>query len=384
MLNDLKIDKEIAYINNVPYTVGTSIYDIVKLGDRGEKVDYVKVTSGGDIHKISNGCYFFKDVFSDHFQLKIKDIVGGVYYETRFFFVFRSDGTVQNISSSIPRENKKYVIKGINGIKDVYNIALDTSCVLRDNDSKLVLWTAWMPSSIVTTLEGSQVKLYAHPSTPHVKSGAILTDKALYYIESGIDSIAFPDNLTPDDIKDIQVITDSNLFLLTNDGKVYAIGRNGYNQRGTAKKLKPDEWNQIEYPERIKQIATGNIPGLFAVSESGNLYYHGYNERGYYPFTGRKSNISKPMKILEDVASLWWINNPQGKTMKSFELGNMLLFLDNEGVLRKLVNRHTWKDVELAKKYPTMIPSNIYGKLFPNLIMNKEMLLSFIGYKCIS
>ena len=82
---------------------------------------------------------------------------------------------------------------------------------------------------------------------------------------------------------------------------------------------------------------------------------------------------------------MWWVNNPQGKTMKSFELENMLLLLDNKGVLRRLVNKHTWGgDVELAKKYPTMIPSNVYEKLFPNLIMDKEMLSSFIRYKCIS
>jgi len=390
MLNDLKTDRGIAYINDVPYMVrNTSVYDIVRLGNRGEKIDYAVVFKDG-IHKIVNGCYFYKQHGSENdFELKADNIVGGVYRDSNNVFVFRSYGAVENVIADPSAEDRKVPILWIDGIKDVYNIVPTRYCILRDNNNKLVFWSSAIPSASTGDYKGNQIKLHTFdtrspvPGSEHV---VFLTDETLYSgrPSDGFETLSFPNNVSPDDIKDIQVVAEANIFLLTNDGKVYSIGKNGYNQRGTAKKVKPGEWNQIEYPEPIKQIAAGTVPGLFALSENGDLYYHGYNEGGYYPVTGRKSNISKPMKIIDNVNSLWMVRIYGRRSREAVESGNMLLFLDNEGVLKRLMDRRDKEDnIDVLKEYPSMIPSNIYKKLTPDLVMNKEMMSAFMRYNCV-
>jgi len=388
MLNDLKIDKGIAYINDIPYIVGPSLHDIVRVGDRGEKVDYAVFPEDDGVHKVSNGSYFLKRLGQNNFDLITEGIVGGIYCGIDWFFVFRPEGTTQNIlgSSSSYEETP---IEGINGIKNVYNIVPKRYCILEDNDGKLVLWSSMSPSKVIADYKGSHIKLHTF-DTRSVRFGqedvVFLTDEALYYGKpaDGFDLISLPNGVTPDDIKDFQVIAENNIFFLTNDGRVYARGKNGYNQRGTTKKLKLEEWNQIEYPEPIKQIAASSVPGLFALSEDGNLYYHGYNEGSYYPITDRKSNISKPMKILDNVSSLWMIKDFGRGGMKNFKTSNMFLFLDNDGILKKLINSSSRdSNVELLKQHSVILPSEIYRKLVPGLVMNKEMLSAFIRHECL-
>ena len=387
MLNSVRMDKRIAYMNGIPYGVNAlSLYDIVKLGDKGEKIDYA-IVSGEGIHKIVNNRYLYKDIYKGDFELRADNIVGAVYQDSDCVYVFRPDGTVQNVITTIS-SGEKISINGINGIKNVYNVVPKSYCILRDNDNKLMLWSSRIPFGSTGNYKGSYIKLHAY-DTLSIKPGeedvVFLTDETLYRGKplKGFNPIPLPSGITPDDVKDIQVVANNNVFLLDNDGRVYSMGKNGYNQRGTTKKLKVSEWNQIEYPEKIKQIAVGNVPGIFALSENGNLYYHGYNERGYYLITGRKSNISKPTKILDNVDSLWMVRVFGGKLRDSREASNMLLFFDNEGTLKRLMDgAKREEDRWLIKPQPIMLPFKIYDRLIPDLIMNRKMLLAYVGYKC--
>ena len=121
------------------------------------------------------------------------------------------------------------------------------------------------------------------------------------YNRCNLYPVLLPGGVDPDDVKDMKPLAYSNIFLLTNDGEVYSLGKNTYYQRGTTKKLKPNRWNRIEYPEPIKRIEVLNWarhPGLFALSESGNLYYHGYNEKGFIPGV-KKNQLQTPIIIAE-------------------------------------------------------------------------------------
>ena len=389
MLNEIKYSdyspNNIVYINGVPYLVGTSITDLERLGNKGEVIKYATKTIDGDIHKIVGDKYYVKDILYDEFHLKEDNVVGGVFSRDRGMFLFKPDGTIELKNDEYPETLK---IKGINGIKNVYNVFPFANCVIQDKDGDLFYWTWSFPSELQSTLKGKEIKKFAFHMDP-VKGGgsaAVLTDKLLYHIGFHIkfSRLDLPDGLSPDDIKDIQVIANSNIFLLDNNGKVYARGKNGYNQRGTTKKLKVDSWNEIEYPEKIKQIAAGNVPGLFALSENGNLYYHGYNENGYYPMTNRKSNISKPMKVMEGITSLWMIRPSVSHQGVPGRESDILLFLDEEGTLKRLTNLRVWDgDKEMGVHHPTMAPISLYKKLSSSLVMNKKMLSQLIGYECI-
>jgi len=133
----------------------------------------------------------------------------------------------------------------------------------------------------------------------HLSHASMLLDKL--YEGLLVYHVPLPKDVSPDDVKELLSPHFNNLFLLTNGGKVYSIGKNTYNQRGTTKKLKPDEWNEIEYPEKIKQIDYINtLPGLFALSESGNLYYHGKKgEELSKILKGVKT--SSPVKIMQGI-----------------------------------------------------------------------------------
>jgi len=163
----------------------------------------------------------------------------------------------------------------------------------------------------------------------------------------------------PKDIASIKLTSLGNIFLLTNKKEVYVIGGNGYYQCGVSKKHDTFTWNKIKYPEPIKQIETVyNIPGLFALSENGNLYYHGYNEGSYYPITNRKSNVSKPLKIMEGVDGIIGDTN--------------IVFQNNIPV--RLLNAPSKKCVVFAK--------DIFNNVYSRLRYTKSFIHRLISLSC--
>jgi len=148
----------------------------------------------------------------------------------------------------------------------------------------------------VVTDEGCFLSMYT--STPFKSCGnelrPISKPPKLY-------KLLLPEGISPDNISQIEKGGESTLFLLTKDGRLYSIGENTYNLRGTKDTIKPDEWNEIKYPEPIKQIEVS--PGarlsgarLFAISESGDLYVHGENFQG----VSSQDIIPSPIKIISD------------------------------------------------------------------------------------
>jgi len=160
--------------------------------------------------------------------------------------------------------------------------------------SKSVVYTSSIPAyytdAFVTDEGLFHVLEYSHAFRQfyrHIKGDPIISHKL--YGQFFIYNIDLPERVSPDDIEEILAPHYSNLFLLDKQGKVYSIGENDYYQRGMRKHLNPRKWNQIEYPEPIKQIHYGKSPGLFALSKSGNLYYHGYNK--YSRFTTERVHV---------------------------------------------------------------------------------------------
>jgi len=132
----------------------------------------------------------------------------------------------------------------------------------------------------------------------HLSHASMLLDKL--YEGLLIYRIPLPEDVNPDDVKELLSPHFNNLFLLTNEGRVYAIGKNTYYQRGTKEELNPSEWNEIEYPEKIKQIDYAPSPGLFALSENGNLYYHGDKNGGFFDVS-ESARIYSPIRVAQDI-----------------------------------------------------------------------------------
>jgi len=320
----------IVYINDTPYHVANgsvigasyrTVDFLVRLGDRGEKVDCAVVLyniekPNFNTFKITQGCCY-AGWNGEDYDLIRDDIVEGVFerLRNRLSLIQRNGKVTTYEFPHFDRVVNSYYLGQANNIKKVYPTR-DTYAILQDAANNLFIWKEDYSASDMVQIPGKEVRLMVSTRTDPSggtlhKADLVLTDEGLFLFHGsryGVSSrkIDFPKTVHPDNIKAIETFTIHNIFLLTNDGRVYATGENDYYQRGSKKKLDTDSWNEIKYPEKIKQLGISyQKPGLFALSESGNLYYHGYNEGSYYPITGRKSNISKPMKILEGIKSIW-------------------------------------------------------------------------------
>jgi len=227
-------------------------------------------------------------------------------------------------------------------VVDSYSLGNRLFTVLKTDDNELYMWQPLHKGrksqykDILYKIPGKEIKNISHSilydeSVPIYYTDAFLTDEGLFHIarlpqgnknihsylnespsfqhsiykKFAIYPVDLPEKVTPDDIKQIISPPYNNLFLLTNDGEVYAIGKNTYCQRGTNDTLDPFVWNKIKYPDKIDRIECARpSPGLFAISESGDLYYHGYNENARYEFTGRKTNIAYPRKVKSNVSHI--------------------------------------------------------------------------------
>lgn len=225
-------------------------------------------------------------------------------------------------------------------VVDSYSLSNRLFTILKTDDNELYIWQPlhkgkkFQYKDILHKIPGKEIKNISHSilydkGVPIYYTDAFLTDEGLFHIarlpqgtrnihsylntspsfqhsiykKFVIYSVNLPEKVTPDDVKQIISPPYNNLFLLTNDGEVYAIGKNTYYQRGTNDTLDPFVWNKIKYPDKIDRIECARpSPGLFAISESGDLYYHGYNENARYKFTGRKTNITYPRKVKSDVS----------------------------------------------------------------------------------
>jgi len=389
----------VIYFNDIPYYVSEDS-GLVQIGDKGKHIKFFMLSESlgsGHAYKLEDDKFFVApyNVGSKDLEFDIKsDNVIGVGVLDSFFVLFKKDGTIQDAY----KPDKEYYLDEINGIKDVYNPGDCDICIIRDSSDKLYFLSV---SADLFPVEGSKVlKLEYHRRLSNESSryttAAILTDKKLLFTSSISETASYPflgkvnplkplkgnrplllmwevplpSDISPHDIKSMRLSHKSNLFLLTNDGKVYSIGKNGYNQRGTTKKLKPDEWNQIQYPEKIVSIeSTYDKPGLFALSENGNLYYHGYNEGSYYPITNRKSNVSKPLKIAENIKSIWVSNMSLSYFYDTGE--NLISISDNEGNVSILSVKHK---PSLQVSFPLL------KDLRKGIVYNKNMLSTLLNH----
>ena len=365
---------DIIYINDTPYAIDTSYDRLLKVGNRGDHIKSMGYISG-NFYKLINDTLV--KVRGDNIISSVKG-VQSVLYDSKdkvcifikgkkVYQYFDRTGNIRDVDS--------LTIDGI--VSRAFHPISGKNAVLEMSNGKLYFFYL-EPLLQTCELPGSKCylyKQYAPKFTEYNKSKYILlTDKGLYglkyhvnipgiahfpieegnkkslngdmdiYLNGDMDiyELPLPDNISPEDIKDIDTgYKYDTLFVLINDGKVYSLGKNTYYQRGTTKKLDPHKWNQIEYPEPIKQIWAAHFPGLFAVSESGNLYYHGYNEGGYYLFTERKSNVSKPLKIAENVDSIFPLLS------KVYGGGNKrddcFCYFDRQGVPRILAGKNFLK-----------------------------------------
>ena len=338
-MNKIEIFKNsqdnIVYINDAPYyEILREIDSLVRIGSRGEQIKSAGIY-GGSVFKVTDDNKCFVGRYNKDFRLLKEDVVGAFVSNNQKLILLTPNGKIFAYDIKTPKLSFKYEdnMKELNNIDNVYTFDKSPYVVIQDKQKGLFLWDGEKAFQTIkisgnTVLGRTSFHYPSHDFSTHF----ILTDGGLYVFrpsskQGGIPSyiskskeksarlssnqvefheIPLPEGISPSDISDMKIFNITNLFLLTNEGKVYSIGRNGYYQRGTTKKLKIDKWNEIKYPEKIKQIARiGGLPILFALSENGNLYYHGYNEGSYYPITGRKSNVSKPLKIAENIKSVW-------------------------------------------------------------------------------
>jgi len=196
----------------------------------------------------------------------------------------------------------------------------------------------------------------------HLNHASMLLDKL--YEGLLIYRVPLPENVSPDDVKELLSPHFNNLFLLTNEGKVYAIGKNTYYQRGTKEKLDPSEWNEIKYPEKIKQIDYTSSPGLFALSEDGNLYYHGDKNRGYLGLSKSARNYS-PVRITQGI--------------KGFKTGvKNIFFIDNH----ELPISFRWKNSHEASWDKLEFDMEAFKAMKDDVVITREGLSRLVSSIC--
>ena len=113
---------------------------------------------------------------------------------------------------------------------------------------------------------------------------------------------------------------------------------------------------------------------MFALSESGNLYYHGYNENGFYPITKHESNIDSPVKVMDNV-----------QFVISGHVEGLFAF-DKEGVPYyipcTLDNRVLYdKDLLSSLDKPVIHPT-LFKNILPDLNPSFSVLRKFIDINC--
>jgi len=418
-MNKIEIFKNsqdnIVYINDAPYyEIFRETDSLVRIGSRGEQIKSAGVYEGS-VFKVTDNNKCFVGRYNKDFRLLKEDVVGAFVNNSQELILLTPDGKIFAYDIKTPKLSFKYEdnMKGLHNIDNVYTFDRSPYVVIQDRQKGLFLWdgeralqTIKIPGN--TVLDRTSFYYPSHGFSTHF----VLTDEGLYvfcpsnkqggvplYIsKSGEESthlsssqvkfykIPLPEGISPSDVSGMEISNITNLFLLTNDGKVYSVGKNGYYQRGTTKKLKIDEWNEIKYPEKMKQIASIiTYPILFALSENGNLYYHGYNENGYYPVTGRKSNVSKPLKIAENIKSVW----ASGISL-SFPLNNAkhiethpVFLVDNNGdfymIPHKFLAGRKHNLIESPKKvYPVVM----YNLLRNDLLFTPNMISVMVKNNC--
>ena len=435
--------KGIFYLNDTPYIYGVHVNprfsgDIIKIGNKGERINSVifwSVWRGGEFQsrgiKVANNSCYSTDFQTEDppesipFKFLMDDIVGAVPIGRSEISLIKPDGTVIDTDMQNLKSFDESHISGINHVKNFFNLSGRGYGILQDGKDRLFLWEGEHGINESFQIPGKDVKqiLTGYDKQSEKYVDYILTDKGLFlnlHFETPVPSFLAPDdeekpakltsesyrlyeiplpkNISPDNIKEISCIDMNNLFLLTDNGEVYAIGKNNYSQRGTSEELKIYEWNKIKYPEKIKQLASV-IPspygdgGLFALSESGNLYYHGYNRDGYYPIVGEKSTVNEPLKIAENIESIW-----QFERQKEPDIMGKLLA--NEGLLRMvstifLLNRSGDLSILPTKAMMTnriedliirsaseAYPIKLYREFFSDLIFSPNMVKAVAEVGC--
>ena len=415
------LSKDIIYINDTPYYVGNLKNNyLVKLGYKGDKITSAafwpsdsSIRGQSEIgFKVVNNAGF--QVFADSQSVFIEeDVIGGLYRPYHGVVFVRPDGEVLTYALGDFSPTGSYRLEQVDGIKNYYAPSGKHYAILQDNKNRLFLWSGGVEiAGGSVRIPGSKVNHIFYDVAPQSFSYYyfVLTDEGLYnyhnskalilpYLtENSIASVShsllshqhqivLPESIDIDNIKDITTVPMSNLFLLTNDGKVYSIGKNGYYQRGTSKKLKIDEWNEIKYPEKIKQIAsTITYPGLFALSENGNLYYHGYNGEGYYPITNRRSSIGTPLKIAEDITSVLSLNikiYPPDRSGKTPLAVDPVFITDNEGELAMIPVKFLERgDYDVFTSGDKMYIPSFYKTLAHDLIHTPNSLKALLEVVC--
>ena len=396
----------ILYINQTPYLATKT--GAIEIGSKNEQVNFAAEV-GTYIYKLVKGSLYRKDKHNPKAK-EVREYSGlaGVVItqpHNNKLALFGKGNTIL-----YPRGSKYETMK-IEGIREIENIYVPSAkagyCILQDSSGTIFTWTKHNPEKLGIMIPGKEIKTITYHSNfqkQRADNIGIVTDEGLFLITHK-DSphnlsnflpddylmpsktyrfqgykIPLPNNMNVDDIQDIRVVYNSNIFLLDNNGKVYARGKNGYNQRGTTKKLKIDEWNEIKYPEKIKQIETLNVPGILALSENGNLYYHGYNEGGYYPITGKKSNISKPLKIAENVHSLW-VHNEVGETGRGPQKPATILYSDKEGNIYNILTQQQMTSIGTQSR-GIIIPEQFCYDTRHSLNLTKAMIKTIINHTC--
>jgi len=418
-MNKIEIPKNsqdnIVYVNDTPYyEILKAIDFLVRIGSKGEQIKSAGVY-GGSIFKVTDNNKCFVGRHNKDFRLLKEDIAGAFINNDQALILLMPNGKIFAYDISTPKLSFKYEdnMKELNTIDNVYTFDKSPYVVIQDKQKGLFLWDGKKAIQLIkipgnTVLDRTSFYYPSYNFSTHF----ILTDKGLYvfrppnnqggvplYISESKENssrlplnqgefykISLPEGISPSDISDMKIFNITNLFLLTNEGKVYSIGKNGYYQRGTTKKLKPDEWNEIKYPEPIKQITRiGGLPILFALSESGNLYYHGYNKEGYYPITNRESHVSKPLKIAENIKSVWvsgislsfFLNNTT-----HMETHPVFVVDNNEDfymIPHKFLAGQEHNFVEFPKK---VYPITIYNLLRCDLLFTPNMVSAVVKNNC--
>lgn len=342
----------IIYINDVPHLLFPQSLP-ERIGEKGEKIGfasyvnmspdgYVKLSDNKVLLRYKDNPYFHK-VILDNAKGVIGDAYDLVIFTDTNFFHFTNGLLFSN-----SYEKKSAILK--DNISECYSIDMDSRGIIKTKDNKLyyVYYDAVSPSLESSILPGSELKFYKRlKGYKKTFFGTVfLTDKGLYGIirtdtkglkflnepgmplsnEDELYPIQLPENVNIEDIKDVDGIVRYNLFLLTKQGDVYAIGTSRFHQRGTGEEIDAGKWNKIKYPEPIKQIFVTVKPRVFALSESGNLYYHGYNEDNGFRLFSHNRNIESPTKIDEGVSQIFSFNQ-----LVDLGADSTIHGLDNEG-----------------------------------------------------
>ena len=434
--------KGIFYLNDTPYMYGIHINpkfsnDIIRIGSKGEKVSsavFWSLWRGGEFLskgiKVANNLCYFTELQTGSipksipFKLFMDGVVGAVSSGRDRVLLIRLDGTVIDSSIEDLKSLNRSHIFGIDYVKNFFNLSDRGYGILQDSRNRLLLWgEGGINESFQIPGENVKQILSGYHTQSEEYVNYILTDKGLFinlHSKTPLPSflapddeekparltsdhyrlyeIPLPENISPNNIEEISCIDTYNLFIRTNEGKVYAIGKNSHYQRGTTEELEPDKWNEIKYPEKIKQLAGvvcsayGN-GGLFALSENGNLYYHGFNLENYFPIVNKKSSIHEPIKIAEDIKSIWQFERQRGLNFVGESLiGNSLsrlastvFLLKHSGDLsilptKAMMTSHI-EDL-IIHSASEAYPVKLYREFFSDLIFSPNMVKAIAEIGC--